>query len=132
MIFGDGGVLLQRRDDNGLWGFPGGGVEPGESLRVAVRREVLEETGLLVEPLRVIGVYSAPEMHQIMTYPDGAVIHYISTALECAITGGTMACGAESLELGWFDPECPPETLMPVARIRLRDALARAPQAFLR
>lgn len=132
VIFRDGRVLLQRRDDNGLWGFPGGGVEPGESLAVAVRREVEEETGLLVEPVRVIGVYSSPDLHQVMTYPDGAVVHYISTALECVITGGTLACGPESLDLSWCDPAAPPDTLMPVARIRLRDALARAPHAFLR
>ncbi|MFN8544177.1 MAG: NUDIX domain-containing protein [Candidatus Binatia bacterium] len=132
VIFSDAGVLLQRRDDNGLWGLPGGAVEPGESLRVAVVREVREETGLVVEPVRVIGVYSAPENHQVMTYPDGNVIHYISTALECVIVGGEIVCGAESLELGWFAPDAPPADLMPVALLRLRDALARQPRAFLR
>src|SRR6185436_11811839 len=97
VILRPGGVLLQRRSDNGLWGLPGGGVEPGESVREAVAREVREETGLEVEPLRVIGVYSAPEHHQIITYPDGNVIHYVSTCFECAITGGTLVCGEESL-----------------------------------
>ena len=60
MIFRDERVLLQRRDDNGRWGLPGGSVEPGESVRTAVIREVHEETGLDVEPLRLIGVYSDP------------------------------------------------------------------------
>ena len=40
------GLLLQRRADNGLWGLPGGGVEPGESVTEALVREVREETGL--------------------------------------------------------------------------------------
>ena len=113
-------------------GIPGGWRRTGESLHTAVRREVEEETGLLVEPVRVIGVYSSPDVHQVITYPDGTVVHYISTALECMITGGTLACGPESLELAWCDPEAPPPTLMPVAHIRLRDALARVPQAYLR
>src|SRR5262245_4191522 len=132
IILGPKGVLLQRRSDNGLWGLPGGGVEPGESVRDAVAREVWEETGLRVEPLRVIGVYSSPEHHQIITYPDGNVIHYVSTCFECAITGGTLECGDESLALEWFDPGALPADLMPVSTIRIRDALARAERAFIR
>ena len=127
-----GGLLLQRRDDNGLWGLPGGSVEPGESVSEALVREVREETGLEVVPLRLIGVYSAPEHHQIITYPDGNVIHYVSASFECTITGGTLACGPESLDLGWFDPEALPAGLMPIARIRIRDALARQVGAFIR
>ena len=126
------GVLLQRRDDNGLWGLPGGAVEPGESVRDAVIREVREETCLEVEPVRLVGVYSAPEHHQIVTYPDGNVIHYVSSAFECRITGGALACGPESLALEWFDPERLPADLLPMSRIRIRDALARQVGAFVR
>ena len=132
IILGPKGVLLQRRSDNGLWGLPGGGVEPGESVRDAVAREVWEETGLRVEPLRVIGVYSSPEHHQIITYPDGNVIHYVSTCFECAITGGELECGEESLALEWFDPGALPGDLMPISTIRIRDALAREERAFIR
>jgi ADP-ribose pyrophosphatase YjhB (NUDIX family) len=126
------GVLLQRRDDNGKWGLPGGGVEPGESVRAAIVREVREETGLEVEPLRLIGVYSDPVNHQIITYPDGNVIHYVSTVFECAIRGGTLACGEESLELGFFAPEALPADTMAISRIRIVDALARQVEAFVR
>src|SRR5437762_11915335 len=94
------GLLLPRRSDNRLWGLPGGGVEPGESVTEAVVREVREETGLEVVPLRLIGVYSAPEHGQIITYPDGNVIHYISTSFECRVVAGALACRHESLELG--------------------------------
>ena len=59
---GDGRILLQRRSDNGLWGLPGGSVEIGESVRDAIVREVREETGLTVEVLRLIGVYSDPRI----------------------------------------------------------------------
>ena len=49
VIFAGDRVLLQRRDDTGRWGLPGGAVEPGESVRQALVREVREETGLEVE-----------------------------------------------------------------------------------
>ena len=126
------GLLLQRRADNQLWGLPGGGVEPGESLSAAVVREVHEETGLEVAPGRLVGVYSSPEHHQIVTYPDGNVIHYVSSCFECRVVGGRLTCGVESIELAWFDPERLPQDLMPMHRLRVFDALARQPGAFVR
>jgi ADP-ribose pyrophosphatase YjhB (NUDIX family) len=132
VILTDEGVLLQRRSDNGRWGLPGGGVEPGESVSAAVVREVFEETGLHVEPVRLIGVYSDPANHQIITYPDGNVIHYVSTVFECRIVGGTLTCGDESLELGFFDPESLPADVLPIARVRIVDALERRVEAFVR
>jgi ADP-ribose pyrophosphatase YjhB (NUDIX family) len=132
VIFDGDRVLLQRRDDNGKWGLPGGGVEPGESVRAAVVREVREETGLDVEPLRLVGVYSDPANHQIITYPDGNVIHYVSAVFECAVRGGAFACGDETLELGFFPPEALPEDTLPISRIRIVDALARQVGAFIR
>lgn len=132
VIFEDGRVLLQRRDDSGRWGLPGGAVDPGESVRVAIIREVREETGLEVEPVRLIGVYSDPVHHQVMTYPDGNVIHYVSTVFECRVRGGALACGDESLALDWFDPEALPDDLMLISTVRIRDALARQVGAFVR
>jgi ADP-ribose pyrophosphatase YjhB (NUDIX family) len=132
VIFEGERVLLQRRDDNGRWGLPGGGVEPGESVRDAIVREVREETGLEIEPLRLIGVYSDPANHQIVAYPDGNVIHYVSAVFECAVRGGTLACGTESLELGLFAPEALPADTLPISRIRIVDALARQVGAFVR
>jgi len=132
IILGPEGVLLQRRTDNGFWGLPGGAVEPGESVSEAAVREVREETGLEVVPGRLVGVYSSPAHHQIVTYPDGNVIHYVSTSFECRVVGGALACGVESMELGWFDPEDLPAEVMPMHRIRIRDALALQIHAFVR
>lgn len=126
------GILLQRRSDNGLWGLPGGGVEPGESVSEAVVREVREETGLEVTPGRLVGVYSSPAINQIVTYPDGNVIHYVSSSFECRIVGGTLACGIESLDLRWYDPTRLPAEMVPMHRIRIEDALAGKVAAFVR
>jgi ADP-ribose pyrophosphatase YjhB (NUDIX family) len=126
------GLLLQRRNDNNLWGLPGGAVEISESVTEAIVREVREETGLEVKPLRLIGVYSSPDLGQIITYPDGNTIHYVSASFECRIVGGTLACGEESLALEWFDPERLPEDMVPMHRVRVNDALAHQVAAFVR
>jgi 8-oxo-dGTP pyrophosphatase MutT (NUDIX family) len=132
VILTSDGVLLQRRSDNGRWGLPGGSVEAGESVTEAVVREVLEETGLNVQPMRLVGVYSAPAIGQVVTYPDGNVIHYVSSSFECELLGGTLAVNEESLELRWFPPDALPDDLMPVHRIRILDTLARQVGAFVR
>lgn len=132
IIQDDGGsILLQRRSDNGLWGLPGGSVEIGESVRDAIVREVREETGLTVEVLRLIGVYSDPRF-QIVCYPDGNVVHYISTLFACRILAGTLQTCDETLDLRFFDPDRLPENLLPMHRIRIQDALANRPTAFIR
>lgn len=58
----DGRLLLIRRGDSGKWALPGGTLEWGETLRVAIEREVLEETGATVLSLgELIGTYSNPD-----------------------------------------------------------------------
>ncbi|HEX6276804.1 MAG TPA: NUDIX domain-containing protein [Polyangiaceae bacterium] len=57
----DGRWLLVRRSDTGGWALPGGTLEWGESFRVALERELKEETGAPLQSLgRLVGVYSAP------------------------------------------------------------------------
>ena len=61
-ILPDGQIVLIRRRDNGRWALPGGIVDWGEDVPSAVRRELMEETGLeLVNIRRLVGVYSAPD-----------------------------------------------------------------------
>ena len=126
-----GRVLLQRRSDNGNWNLPGGGLELGERLSEALNREVREETGLEVEILRYIGVYSDPDFTSL-TYPDGRVVHYVAHLLECRMIGGHLQHDHESLELGWFDPKRLPEPFSPQHRPRIEDALQHLEAAFFR
>src|SRR5437660_11822369 len=76
LIFQRGRILMAQRGKEpliGWWSLPGGALEIGESLDHAVRREVLEETGLVVEPVRVFEIFE-----RIMRDSDGAPeYHYI-------------------------------------------------------
>jgi ADP-ribose pyrophosphatase YjhB (NUDIX family) len=98
-----GRVLLQRRADSGLWALPGGTMDIGETLGQAVVREVREETGLEVEPTRIVGIYSDPK--HVFAYNDGEVRQEFSICLACRIVGGRLAVSEESSQLGFFAPE---------------------------
>ncbi len=132
IVDAEGRILLQQRTDNGRWGLPGGAVEFGEPIVAALHREVMEETGLTVEVGRLVGIYSDPDHHQIITYPDGNVIHFVSTCFECRPTGGTLTLGEETSGLAWFTPPVWPPDLMPMHRLRIDDALTRATLPFVR
>ncbi len=75
-------VLLVRRanaPDAGLWGFPGGRVEAGETLFQAAERELREETGLTAQALQTVDVFDS--LHHT---PDGTLaFHYVIVAVLC-------------------------------------------------
>lgn len=106
-------------------------MEIGESVAEAIRREVAEETGFRIEVGRLVGVYSNPAL-QVVRYAGGSVAHYISTVFECRMVGGAPATSPETLEVGFFSPGAPPESLLPMHRIRIEDALCQFPQAAIR
>jgi 8-oxo-dGTP diphosphatase len=127
-----GRVVLIRRGDGAGWSLPGGMMELGERLDQCLVREVQEETGLDVEPVRLIGVYSDPFVNHI-TYPNGDQIHIVSATFECRVVGGQLRPdGDESLEVAYFAPNALPETLVPAHHIRIQDASAQREAAFYR
>ena len=90
----DGRVLLTRRSINpghGLWTFPGGFVDFGESVTDAAVRETLEETGLAVDLTGLLNVYSYPGSPVIIVYT-------------ARVTGGTLTPCAENDRLEWMAP----------------------------
>jgi 8-oxo-dGTP pyrophosphatase MutT (NUDIX family) len=92
-----GNLLLQRRTDNGEWSVPVGGMDPYESPSDAVVREVWEETGVLVEPLRVLGVYGGAKQPHI--HPNGDQTTSVFILFEClAHEGAPTPDGIESCD----------------------------------
>lgn len=128
----DGGrlLLLRRSDGDNLWGFPGGAIEPGEGAMEAVRREVREEIGLDVEPLGLIGVYSAPDY--VFHYPNGDRVQPLSIFFDCRVVGGEIDPDQEEvLGARYFGPEeLPP--MRPCCVAKARDAFAYDGRPFVR
>ena len=93
-----GRLLLIRRGhepEEGRWSLPGGRVRPGESDPEAVTREVLEETGLEVEPGRLIGEVERPA-------PGGAIFDIHDYA--ATVSGGLLAAADDAADARWVHP----------------------------
>jgi 8-oxo-dGTP pyrophosphatase MutT (NUDIX family) len=113
-------VLLQRRSDNGLWGIPGGSLEPGESLEEAARREVWEEVGLSIGCMTLFNVYSGKE--QFYQYPNGDQIYDVCIVYWTRDFQGELKCDAEEvLKLCYFAIDGLPTDLNPLDRPILHD-----------
>jgi 8-oxo-dGTP pyrophosphatase MutT (NUDIX family) len=98
----EGRILLQRRADDGRWNLPAGAIDPGESPDEAVVREVREETGLEVRPVRVAGVFGGRDGFR-HRYPNGDEVEFTAIVFECEAVGGALqAEDDETAELGWF------------------------------
>jgi 8-oxo-dGTP diphosphatase len=94
-------VLLIRRGQApllGEWSLPGGVLECGETLRDAVAREAREETGLLVEVGKMLGVYER------VIHDDGGRVryHYVLLDFLCRMTGGELKAGSDAADVRWF------------------------------
>ena len=126
VVFDEQGRVLLIKHANGYWTPPGGGIEPDEVPTDTLVREVWEETGLLVEPLSLIGVFGGPECR--VHYANGDTVSYVVTAFECRVKGGAARPdGRESLDVGFFaEEELQPADLSTLAHVVLRAAFARA------
>ena len=93
-------VLLVERGKaplEGWWSLPGGAVETGETLEVGIRREVLEETGLVVRPARVVEIFE-----RIMHDAEGRVeYHYVLIDYLCHVESGRAAPASDVSQAVW-------------------------------
>lgn len=95
-------LLLQKRADNGLWGYPGGSMELGESFEDCARREVQEETGLICGKLEHFMNVSGEDVHY--RYPNGDEIYAAEEVFLCRNFSGQMVCQKEEVENLRFFP----------------------------
>lgn len=92
-------VRRGREPGKGQWSIPGGLVEVGETLEQAVIREVIEETGLLVEPQGLVEL-----LDRIFRDKQGRVRHhYVLADYQCRVIGGSLKAGSDALEAEWAD-----------------------------
>jgi ADP-ribose pyrophosphatase YjhB (NUDIX family) len=95
-------VLLVRRGGAplaGEWSLPGGRLELGERVEQAIAREVREETGLEVVPLRLLGTYDLIDRDEA-----GKIrYHYVLVNWICRAGGGELRAGDDATEVCWAE-----------------------------
>lgn len=100
IIEGDRVLLVKRAHPpiQGQWSIPGGVLEVGEMVREAAVREAREETGLIVEPGELLGVYD-----RILRDPQHRVqYHYVLIDFLCRPVGGELLAASDAAEVQWF------------------------------
>jgi 8-oxo-dGTP diphosphatase len=101
VVVDEGRVLLVRRGHEplkGQWSLPGGLLEIGESLTAGVAREVLEETGLIVEPIELIEL-----LDRIHNEGERVRYHYVIADYLCRVTGGTLQAASDADDARWVE-----------------------------
>jgi ADP-ribose pyrophosphatase YjhB (NUDIX family) len=104
IIFKDDKVLMVKEKIDGGWCIPGGWCDPCFSPRENLIKEVKEEAGVHIEPLRMAGILDK----KFYDHPPSPYRTYMLFVL-CKITGGELAAGAETSEVGFFGKDELPE-----------------------
>jgi len=90
-----------REPLKGFWSLPGGVVQTGETLAEGIAREVLEETGLTVEPAEIVEIFE-----RIMRDDEGrAEYHYVLVDYICRVTGGSLAAADDVSDVRWVSKQ---------------------------
>lgn len=106
-------LLVRMAYGNRSWTTPGGGVEAGETIAEALKREVLEETGYHIDPRKIIGVYFKPIEKETLIFVEASIIGREE-----------WHPNEEISEVGFFSENELPLPMNGRPKIRIRDAFA--------
>lgn len=105
-------------------------MKPGETIGETAVREVKEETGIDVEVVSLIGIYSNPR--HVVEYSDGEVRQQFSVCFVCRRIGGDLATSDETSEVGYYSPaEIEGMEIHPSIRLRIKHFLERRSEPYL-
>ena len=125
-IFRDGKVLLVQRAHppaQGAWSVPGGRVEFGEPLHVALAREVMEETGLQIEILGMAG------WREVLPASSGAGKHFVVMSFAARWVAGEPVLNGECSDFAWLPPDALGERQLTPGLQEIIDAAHRLSRA---
>ena len=107
-----GEVLMQRRTDDGTWGYPGGSVELYEPVEEAAKRELFEEVGVIADELELLGVFSGERLRHV--YPNGDQASIVDIVFVCRQYHGDLTCQEGEVEqIGFFPLNQLPQPVSP-------------------
>lgn len=103
-VFDGESVLLVQEVTDGLWSLPGGWADVNEPPSAMIIRELLEETGLHVEPTRIVGVYEANHGRDPIE-----VFHSYKILFNCKVLSGELTPSYETPQVKYFPMDDLPE-----------------------
>ena len=113
----NGEILLQERTDRDKWGLPGGCQDLGENLRNTAVREAYEETGIQLDPSKIVLIDTLSGESRKNSYPNGDIV-YNNTSLYLANVNlgdtSSLKGDSETKKLNFFNLDEIPDNLMDV------------------
>ncbi|WDV47425.1 NUDIX domain-containing protein [Clostridiaceae bacterium M8S5] len=122
LVINDEGKILLVNNPRKGWEYPGGIVEVGETVIQGVKREIKEETGVDVEVVNMVGIYSNTKKKKgyggVEVVPTIVTIDFI-----CKYISGELTTSVESSDVKWFSKEEAINIVRKKQQYRLRKAL---------
>lgn len=116
----NGEILLVKKRSSGIWGFPGGGVEPNETILQALHREIKEELNLDIGSPKLTAIYSSPKFD--FAYPNGDKVHPIIFFFDCRIADRQKFSPSQEIEAAeFFSIDKLPKKMLPCCVQKAKD-----------
>lgn len=105
-----GRILMHQRQDDGTWSYPGGRIEIDETVEDGARREVLEECGLKIGEMELLGVFSGKELNHV--YPNGNEVCGIDIVFVSRDYSGELSSlDGEATQMGFYPTDALPRPI---------------------